>query len=350
MALLTKDMIKPAKKYWQYFLGIYVMSTLSLPLVWGNGDWSNPVVLLKVSLWSFVIWATQMVGHTIIIVKLDERISWMKRPVLRGLAGLVSMVIYASVAFIVVQIIMQFVFFQKLPNLTLLELLQNSWYAVQVAFVVSFVATFFGFLNAWRKSEVEKERLKTQMMVHKYNALQNQINPHFLFNSFNVLSELVYENQDLAVKFIHQLSDLYRYVLSTKTEDLVPLKKELAFIQSFAFLLKTRFENQLEITIDVQLNDEEYLVPMSLQLLVENAVKHNEATSASPLKISIAKRNNSIVVSNNLQEKTAVKHSTNTGLSNIKERYAYLSGKEITINKTTETFTVELPIIKLNHN
>jgi sensor histidine kinase YesM len=348
MSVFSKDFISPAKNLWQYFVLIFLMSSISVPFTWNDSSWDDPYRIFLALTWSFAIWATQIVGHTIIIRWLDTKILWMKKPLLRGVVGLAAMVVYASFAFIIVQISMRFIFFQQLPTGSFIQMIENSWFAVKMAFVVSFIATFFGFLSAWRKSEIEKERLKTQMMVHKYNALQNQINPHFLFNSFNVLSELVYENQDLAVKFIQQLSDLYRYVLSVKTEDLVPIKKELDFIESFVFLLKTRFENQLEITIDVQPKEGDFLVPMSLQLLVENAVKHNEATSGSPLKISITQQNGSIVVSNNLQLKTAVTNSTNTGLSNITERYAYLSGKEIEILKSETSFEVRLPIIHVN--
>jgi len=346
MPLLTKDMIKPAKNLWQYFFGIFVMSSLTLPFIW-NGPWTDTKRLMIAAVWSFAIWATQMVGHTLIIVNLDKLISWMHRPFLRGILGLLCMVVYASIAFITVQFVMDLIFFQELPEGSFVEQIKGSLYAVKIAFVVSFLATFFGFLSAWKKSEVEKERVKTQMMVHKYNALQNQINPHFLFNSFNVLSELVYENQALAVKFIRQLSDLYRYVLSVKTEDLVPLQKEIDFIKSFNFLLKTRFEQRIEITLDIAAETHENIVPMSLQLLVENAVNHNEATSENPLRISIYREENFIVVANNFQPKNEETSSTKTGLTNIKERYSFVGKEQPVVTQNATSFTVKLPIITL---
>jgi len=327
---------------------MFVMSALITPLFW-NGPWTDYKMAAIAITWSYSIWITQMIGHTLIIHNLDKKISWTKRPLLRGVLGLVSMVVYASFAFMFVQVSINFVFFQSLPENTFLELLQNSWFAVKISFYISAVVTFFGFLNAWRKAEVEKEKLKTQMAVHQYNALQSQLNPHFLFNSFNVLSELVYENQDLAVKFIRQMSDLYRYVLSVKTEDLVSVNREVEFINSFAFLLKTRFENRLQININAVAADDEFLVPMSLQLLLENAVKHNEATTASPLIISVNRDENHIVVQNNLQLKAVVENSTQTGLENIAERYKYLSGDEIKIEKTREFYRVSLPIVKVKN-
>ena len=339
-------MIKPAKHYWQYFLSLFVLSALFTPLVW-SGSYSNIKMAAMATLWSFAIWATQMPGHTIIIVALDKKISWTQRPLLRGFLGLLSMVVYASVAYMAVQTIMYILFFQELPADSLLDLIKNSWFAVKIAFYISVTVTFFGFFGAWRKAEIEKEKLKTQMVIHKYNALQNQLNPHFLFNSFNVLSELVYENQELAVKFIRQMSDLYRYVLSVKTEDLVSVKREIDFINSFAFLLKTRFENRLQIEVNVAAADDEFLVPMSVQLLLENAVKHNEATSVAPLKITVKREGNNIVVKNNLQLKSVVENSTKTGLENINERYKYLGGEQIEIEKSENFYRVSLPIIKV---
>jgi len=127
------------------------------------------------------------------------------------------------------------------------------------------------------------------MLAYKYESLRNQINPHFLFNSLNVLSDLVYDDQVLAIKFIRQLSDLFRYILDSRDKELVPLSEELEFIRSFTFLLKTRFEQKLTIDIEVQPGQNDYIVPMTLQLLIENAVKHNEVSEAFPLRIQIRK-------------------------------------------------------------
>ncbi len=222
----------------------------------------------------------------------------------------------------------------------------DSKLAIIIASIFSVMATLVGFLNAWRKSELEKEKVKTEMMVYKYNALQNQINPHFLFNSFNVLSELVYEDQDLATRFIRQMSDLYRYVLATRNEDLVPLSDEINFINSFIFLLETRFEKRVDIQNELTAQPGEQIVPMALQVLVENAVKHNEATSTKPLNILLKRNGETIVVSNNLQLKSNVEDSTKTGLTYLKGRYDYL-GKTIEVIENGESFRVELPIIKL---
>jgi two-component system LytT family sensor kinase len=342
-----KEAISPAKHMWQYVLAIFIMSSVFIPFVW-DGPYDSFKFTAMALVWSFAIWFTQIFGHTLVFQLLDKKFSWQEQPLLRGIVGVFSIIIYASVAFIGVQILMELIYFQSLPGESLWELIVDSKLAIIIASIFSVMATLVGFLKAWRKSELEKEKVKTEMMVYKYNALQNQINPHFLFNSFNVLSELVYEDQELATTFIRQMSDLYRYVLATRNEDLVPLHDEIDFINAFIFLLQTRFEKRVNIQHQLLAHDGEQIVPMALQVLVENAVKHNEATSAKPLHIVLERNDDTLTVRNNLQLKARVEDSTKTGLAYLKERYAYL-GKEVSINQTGTTFEVDLPILKLEN-
>ena len=341
-----KSIISPAKNIWQYMGVVFILSSVTIFLLW-NGPWDDPQRVAMALIWNFAIWFTQIFGHSIHFQLWDRVLPWTKTPLLRALATLLSIIVYAAVAFAVVQTIMMLIFFQQFPDSSFWNIITNSGTAVAIAIGFSVVVTLVSFFNAWRKSELEKEKVKTEMMTYKYNALQNQINPHFLFNSFNVLSELVYEDQDLAVRFIRQMSDLYRYVLSTKNEDLVPLKKEIEFIKSFSFLLETRFESRVAIVNELEANSDEYIVPIALQVLVENAVKHNEATSAKPLAITLRRSDDGIQVSNNLKPKPWEPDSTNTGLTYLRERYEYL-GKRVYVGRTNDQFKVELPIIKLD--
>src|SRR5690606_13428064 len=179
------------------------------------------------------------------------------------------------------------------------------------------------FFKNWKLSYLKQERLKAEMMAYQYEALHNQLNPHFLFNSFNVLSSLVFESQELAVRFIDQLSDLYTRVLDGRNKQLIPLADELEFIQSYSFLLKTRFEDKLDISIDVDAQDDERIAPMVLQLLIENAVKHNRISKDEPLCITIQKKDKAVEVSNPLRLKRAGDESKGTGLQNIRQRYKF---------------------------
>jgi len=203
------------------------------------------------------------------------------------------------------------------------------------------------FFQNWKKSLLEAERIKAEMLSYKYEALQNQINPHFLFNSFNVLSDLVYEDQKKAVDFIRQLSQLFRYVLDSRDRELVPIKEELEFIEAFSYLLQTRFEEKLSIQLDFKARENEMIVPMTLQLLIENCVKHNEISALQPLKVKIVRNGDYLKVENNLQAKAKGIESKQTGLDNIRQQFKYFTQKEIVIRETGQSFSVEVPVIKM---
>jgi LytS/YehU family sensor histidine kinase len=222
----------------------------------------------------------------------------------------------------------------------------SSLFTVLISFNMSLIFTAIGFFKAWKRAVVNAEKLKTEMMAYKYESLRNQINPHFLFNSFNVLSDLVYADQGMAVKFINQLSDLFRYVLDSRDKELVPLSDELAFMQSYIYLLKTRFEDKLDLKIELKAEADELIVPMTLQLLVENAVKHNEVSEAFPLQINIRRNENYLEVENSLKVKKVGEDSKNTGLKNIIQQFSYFTDRQIDVRDTDGKFLVRVPILK----
>ncbi len=296
--------------------------------------------------WSFAICATQWLGHGYIFAYLDKKISWIEQPVKRAIWGLVSLIIYSAIAFYFIQFLFYYLVNGKLPNITPAWLIGNVIFPVAISFVVTITFTAIGFFGAWKKSFIEAEKLNTQVMAYKYEVLRNQINPHFLFNSFNVLSDLVFEDQNLAVKFIQQLSKLFRYVLDSRDKELVTVNEELEFVRSFLYLLKIRLENKLEVEIDASPEAGGLIVPVSIQMLIENAVKHNEASEAFPLKIRISKDRDFITVSNKLKLKNTDDTATNLGLSNLKQQFAFFTDEKIRIEKSETDFRVSLPIIK----
>lgn len=200
------------------------------------------------------------------------------------------------------------------------------------------------FLVNWRESAVEAERLKKEKMEAQYNSLRSQVNPHFLFNSLNALTNLVYQDQDKAVKFIKQLSTVYRYVLNTRDKELVPLTEELEFLHSYLFLQQIRFGEKLKL--QVELNGEGFVAPLVLQMLVENAIKHNIIADEQPLTIRVYSENYLIVVENNLQKKSIPsEESTGAGLENIKRRYLFLSSVPVKVEAGDTVFKVSIPVI-----
>lgn len=217
--------------------------------------------------------------------------------------------------------------------------------AVAIALFITFFFTSRSFLLNWRQSEIDAERLKKESISAQYESLKNQVNPHFLFNSFNVLSHLVYDDQDKAVKFIKQLSQVYRYVLDTREKELVSLDDELSFLDSYVFLQQIRFERKLDIQITLS-GVVSFVAPLALQMLIENAIKHNVVSADDPLHIRIYSEEGFICVENNLQKKrSSSEPSAGVGLENICKRYEFLTERKAVITKTEGLFIVKLPMI-----
>jgi sensor histidine kinase YesM len=296
--------------------------------------------------WGLAICVTQWLGNSGIFRLLDKKYSWQDHLVKRAIFGSLALIVYSASAYVVVEVIMYKLVVGSLPENVVIWGLRSSYIAIFISFIVSLVFVAVAFFENWKKSLLEAERFRAEMLMYKYEALQNQINPHFLFNSFNVLSDLVYEDQKKAVGFIHQLSQLFRYVLDSRDKELVNLKEELEFIEAFSYLLQSRFEEKLAIVQDVEAVENEMIVPMTLQLLIENCVKHNEISASQPLTIQIVRNGEYIRVENNLQLKTIGSDSKKTGLSNIRQQYRYFTDKEIVITQTDSAFSVEVPLIK----
>jgi len=210
------------------------------------------------------------------------------------------------------------------------------------------------FMIEWKKSIKQESTLQeivAKTETAKFESLKNQIDPHFLFNSLNVLTSLINENPSQAEKFTTKLSKIYRYVLEQRNKDLIPLSEELHFAKTYMELLGMRFEDAVKFNIpDNVSNNELKIVPLSLQLLLENAVKHNVVSSYKPLTISIYEENDYLVIQNNVNSKEAVGKSTKVGLQNIADRYGLITQKSVQIENNNKTFTVRIPLLyKINN-
>ncbi len=202
------------------------------------------------------------------------------------------------------------------------------------------------FMNELKKSVEEKETLKRESLKAQLDALKTQVNPHFLFNNLNTLTALIPDTPDQAIEFVQQMSKVYRHILEVQDEKTIPLKDELDVLKAYGFLLKTRFGDNLDIEIDVPVEKlQQRIVPLSLQLLMENAIKHNIVSSEKPLKIKVFAENGHLLVSNNLQVKNQLIESTGIGLDNIRNRYKLFSNDEVRVTESGESFTVSIPLI-----
>jgi sensor histidine kinase YesM len=210
--------------------------------------------------------------------------------------------------------------------------------------VLFFIARILRLQTDQQETRVENERLKQQNLQNELAALKNQIDPHFLFNSLNSLTSLIRENEK-ATQFVKKLSYMYRYILQSGDSDLVSVQEELKYLESYIYLIQTRYRDRFSMEIQIE---ERYLMekipPLALQLLVENAVKHNEISSSNPLKVKIYSKEGSIYVENPIMPRTTLAEGTGNGLLNLKKRFSLLRQQELRVSTEKNIFSVELPL------
>lgn len=213
--------------------------------------------------------------------------------------------------------------------------------------IIGFHSFIFYFRN-WQEAEVMAERLQKENIRSQFETLKHQIEPHFFFNSLSVLTTLVHKDADLAAQYINQLSKIYRYVLEVRDETVVPLSQELDFLNAYIFLMTVRHNDSIRFSIELSNDTRRYtFVPKnSLQMLAENAVKHNRFSKESPLSVRITEDADSIRVMNNLNRREQIEGSSGIGLENIRKRYELISEKGIELEETSFTFCIKLPKLK----
>ncbi len=202
------------------------------------------------------------------------------------------------------------------------------------------------FYYIWRRAEATEQELREINLKYRYSILKSQVNPHFLFNSLNTISQLVYEDPGEADGYIQKLAGIYRYVMENEEKELVSLNKETDFVRSFFMLYHEREEGKIFLDINIGDAEDYLIIPVSLQSLLENAIKHNAASRNSPLLIDIRKENGWLIMSNNIQKKNIMGNSLGLGLENLKERFKIISGKDMVITDIDNCYTVKIPIIK----
>jgi two-component system, LytTR family, sensor kinase len=206
-----------------------------------------------------------------------------------------------------------------------------------------FGAAIFIFIQ-WQDALTREQKLREENLVFQNETLRNQVNPHFLFNSLNTISSLIVTQPETAERFVNRLSSIYRYILENRTKDKVPLTAELAFIKEYFDLHKIRDEEKILLSVEERGADRFEILPVSLQILIENAIKHNMATRENPLRISIYIESQHVIVHNNLQKMTVQLKSTKIGLNNLAERVRLVTGKKLIIEETANDFLVKVPL------
>lgn len=282
---------------------------------------------------------------------IELKLTWLYQLLGKKIHALIILFVLSMVNVIIASII-------SLGTLSVVLPHQPIWTTNHLTLVLAFgfrVNLFLNCINAiyyymerLKKSELKASQLEKVSIEAQFEALRNQINPHFLFNCFNALSILVYKDADTSAKFIGQLSKVYRYLLYNQEKKIVSLNEELEFMDSYLFLLKIRYGDNISIEKEISTDGAKfYVAPASLQMLIENAIKHNVVSTKNPLKIQITSRDNYIEVINNLQEKAVKEDSTLIGLKNIKKRYEFLSDTPVEIVKTNDAFRVKIPLLEI---
>ncbi|UQD57412.1 histidine kinase [Flavobacterium sp. K5-23] len=328
-------------------LKITLVFTLVFSLIQGIYDLKGLLVVFCISaLYSFGIGF----GNGMINVLLDKKWDWLEQTNLRVYFGIIATVLYT----IPVILGIDYLTFVVFNNLEFSEFFNERMIWIHLFYIILSlgVSTFMharSFMLSWKKAsniEVIQHKIIAGTASAKFESLKNQIDPHFLFNSLNVLSSLIEENPDNAQRFTTSLSKIYRYVLEQKDKELVTVEEELAFAKTYMNLLKMRFENSLFYELPEEIDNlDAKVVPLSLQLLLENAVKHNIVSEQRPLHIRIFIEEDYLVVQNDYQKKEVLQDGQGVGLQNIISRYAILTDRKVRIEQDDKVFSVKIPIL-----
>ena len=269
-------------------------------------------------------------------------------PFERSISGRITLQLLVGAAFGIVTRYLIYFFGEPYLPFKPDELFLAATWAMYIFITVGVNLGFFTdyFMKRWKDSLVLAERLEKEKAQVQFDNLKNQLNPHFLFNALTSLNGLIFENQGLASKFLQHLSKVYRYVLQNKDKNFVSLQTELEFIQNYVFLLCVRFQKALVVKFDISdVARERAIVPVTLQILIENALKHNIADERQPLVIEVITIGDYLVVSNNLQVRARVGSSNKQGLENLRSLYSFLIDKPILIDQTDSRFAVKIPLL-----
>ena len=258
---------------------------------------------------------------------------------------------YSTVLFIAFALFFAlYVFFFMRAGGTLNTVFQNLASAELNNFIIATAVgfgfgTLFWFYSQWTDAVKNMQKLREEKLIFQYETLKSQVNPHFLFNSLNTLSSLVTTDPDQSENFIQKLSSVYRYVLENREQELVPVEAELQFVKDFFALQKIRDGEKISLKIESNGDGNAFIMPVSLQMLVENALKHNVASRKDPLFITIHYEGmDKLVVRNNLQMKSLYGGSSKIGLKNLNERCRLILDREIEVMETVDEFVVKVPL------
>jgi len=335
------------KLIWQVPASMLLLIVLGglIMLIVARGEKITGQLFLYGSINSVIVGGSFMLGLMFMVTILDRKLPWLNFP-LKRLIVQFFVTIGFSMVLIALSIVITGLFWHQ--KLTLDYFLETGSFMIKIAFSFVFLGSLISnaimFFKNWKEAAVQQEKLKREQLALQYETLKSQVNPHFLFNNLNSLTSLISTNPDKAIDFVKKLSEVYRYVLDQKDHELVALETELKFLESYVFLQRIRFESNLNIQLDV--NPGKFkVIPLSVQMLVENAIKHNEISDKNPLFIRIFSTEEDYLVVENQLQKKAGSEGSRSGIQNIKDRYEFFTSKKVIISENNEKFIVSIPLL-----
>ena len=344
---MTNERNSINKLFWQipaWILQLIVIGNVII-LIIIKGKGYTLEMFLFASLNSVLIGSAFGIGLKVMVTALDRKFPWLHNPLKRLIIQFLITISYSLVVIVLAVLLNGLLTNQEITSVFFLE---QGYFMAKIAFSFIFVGSMVSnailFFKNWKESAVQQEKLKREQLALQYETLKSQVNPHFLFNNLNSLTSLINSNPNKAIDFVKKLSEVYRYVLDQKNHELVALESELKFVESYIYLHKIRFGENLEVQTNIEPKNFK-VIPLSVQLLVENAIKHNEISDKKPLSIRLYTTDDQhLIVENALQKKTGSEGS-GMGIQNISDRYGFFTDKKVQITFNSEWFRVSIPLL-----
>ncbi|MEM6767104.1 MAG: histidine kinase [Bacteroidota bacterium] len=338
------------KDKWLRIIGIPIIAVME-SLYWGWAEWQagSWKIFREIGislLFTFFIWEGCRIIYVILLKRYPDHKSVRKRLIIE----IILCLSFASLMSLLIGfIINNFVATDRIDQTGPFRVACILTAAIPTVLLTSIYEAKY-FLKEWKKKIKQTEELARVHLISQFETLKKQLDPHFLFNSLNTLASLIKLDNEPAQHYLERLSDVYRYVLETRNKTTVTIEEELHFLEAYMYLNKVRFRDNLLISKDLSPGIFEKHIPaLSLQLLVENAIKHNIISKENPLHIQIYTEGEQIVVANNKQLKSSLERSTRVGLNNIRERYQLLTAQPISVRNTDKSFQVSLPLLQASY-
>ncbi len=328
------------------FIPFVAVAMVAVALIWT----APPTTFYLTAGWILIIALLLWWGNRKLTSALDRLMPWSRSGSFRLFVQLSSGLLYLLVLINITYLVLKLVLTTDPP--TIEQVIVTNVFGAFI-FIPTFCIYFsIHFLKHWRLSVLEKEKMQKEQIRSQLISLRNQLDPHFLFNNLNILSALIDKDPGRSKRFLEKFSDVYRSLLRSKSEDLIKLTEELEFIEAYIFLMRTRFDDQIQFTKNLQPGHASRMIPpLTLQILVENAVKHNTINETTPLTIHLLQLDDDyLMVSNTLSHTPNDIAGHGSGLINIQNRYAYFTGKPVRIIRTDTHFEVHIPLLEIDRS